>query len=182
MKWHWESSKYFWNKNYSIFILPQQKKSLFGKIFISLITLETILEKYRFSERKFFPYMKDSWHQQVPTYLHDSRRRQILKICDLEVMSDFEDPYMKELAKNCHHARRKILNIGFGLGIVDSYIEERRTTRKITEHHIIELNEKVFQQKQKYGEKQQSYKREYFPSSGRVGRCTPSTTKTRIIL
>lgn len=161
----WESSKYFLEQELlNLHSSPTEKNHFWQNIYLT-DNIETILENIDSRKEKFFPYMKDSWHQQVPTYVTTPEGEQILKICDLEVMSDFEDPYMKELAKIATTHGGKILNIGFGLGIVDSYIEERRATRKITEHHIIELNEKVFQQAEIWRE-QQSYKESIFLHQG----------------
>jgi hypothetical protein len=68
----------------------------------------------------------------------------ILVIEGFEVMRGFERPYMRELAYSATKRGGRILNVGFGLGYVDRYIEEVRADRGVTEHHIVELNADVF--------------------------------------
>ncbi len=55
---------------------------------------------------------------------------------DLCVMMDWETPIMEKSAQLICKNGGKVLNIGFGLGIVDSFIQNE----KIVEHHIIECH------------------------------------------
>jgi guanidinoacetate N-methyltransferase len=64
-----------------------------------------------------------------------------LEICGHPVMERWEDSYMKRLAEIATSKNGKILEVGFGLGISASYIQQQ----DIIEHHIIEANESVFE-------------------------------------
>lgn len=130
------------------------KKDFAGEYLYQTDDVKFILNRINKRKNKFFPGMKEQWKKAFPIIEITEAGEHILKIFDLEVMSDFQKPYMKALAKNATMHGGKILNIGFGLGIVDTYIEELRSTREITEHHIVELNEHVFTMAEEWREKQ----------------------------
>ena len=116
--------------------------------------IKEVIQKINIRKNKFKYNLEKDWLNANPVYIKTKDGENILKICDLEVMSDFQKPYMKELAKIATTNGGKILNIGFGLGIADNFIEERRKTRKISEHHIIEMNNIVFKKAKEWREKQ----------------------------
>ena len=63
-----------------------------------------------------------------------------LTICGHPVMEDWEDEYMKLLAKIVTNNGGHILEIGFGMGISATYIQ----SHFISKHTIIEANQDVF--------------------------------------
>ena len=71
-------------------------------------------------------YLKDSL-----TYTADGR---LLTSNGYSVMMDWEDDIMRESAKVICENGGRILNVGFGMGIIDTYIQ----TYPIKEHWIIE--------------------------------------------
>ena len=133
--------------------LSQDAESFWNNIYLT-DNLGSILSNIQSRKKKFLPNMKSKWPLAKAEYVMTKDGEKILKIFDLEVMSDFEKPYMKALAKIVTTHGGKILNIGFGLGIIDTYIEDRRNTRSISEHHIIELNSEVFKEAKKWRESQ----------------------------
>lgn len=113
-----------------------------GKIYLSNNTNEI---NKRISSRINL-YQEDytkSWQYKKPTIKINSDGERVLYIDNLEVMADFETPYMKKLAEIVTVKGGNILNIGYGLGIVDQFIENFRENNNIREHHIIELNNEI---------------------------------------
>jgi guanidinoacetate N-methyltransferase len=96
-------------------------------------------------KNKFIPNLRGKWSNADIDYEITKEGEKILKIFNLEVMSDFETPYMESLADITTSKGGKVLNIGFGLGIIDNFIEENRKKDNISEHHIIELNHKIYE-------------------------------------
>ena len=64
------------------------------------------------------------------------------------IMMEWERPIMKEQAKTTTLKGGRVLNIGFGMGIIDSYIAE---TDGVTEHWIIEPHPDVQREMMKRG-------------------------------
>jgi len=64
------------------------------------------------------------------------------------VMMEWERPIMKEQAKTVTSRGGRVLNIGFGMGIIDGYIDE---ADNITEHWIIEPHPDVQREMMKRG-------------------------------
>jgi hypothetical protein len=109
--------------------------------------------KYRLKNYDNESY-RDTWETADVEFEKSSEGYDILRICKQEVMTNLQVPYMKELAKTACKAGGKILNIGYGLGIADNFIEEFREKTGVTEHHIIELNENVFKKAQEWRDSQ----------------------------
>jgi protein arginine N-methyltransferase 2 len=65
------------------------------------------------------------------TYTNDGR---LLDENGMAIMMDWEEPIMKKSAEIITRNGGKILNVGFGMGFIDSFIEEH----DIDEHWIIE--------------------------------------------
>jgi hypothetical protein len=63
------------------------------------------------------------------------------------VMMGWEKPIMKKVAEIICHNKGKILNIGFGMGIVDTYIQEYNPSS----HTIIERHPDVYDHMEKNG-------------------------------
>jgi hypothetical protein len=84
-------------------------------------------------------YLNDSL-----TYTNDGR---LLTSNGYSVMMDWEDVIMKESAKVICENGGRVLNIGFGLGLIDTYIQ----TYPIKEHWIIEAHTDVLSFMKKNG-------------------------------
>jgi spermidine synthase len=78
-----------------------------------------------------------SYKDQKLTYSSDGR---LLDEYDNAVMMEWERPIMKKSAEIICRNGGKVLNVGFGMGIIDSYIQEQN----ITEHWIIEPHRDVY--------------------------------------
>ncbi|MFG3817966.1 methyltransferase domain-containing protein [Limnothrix redekei] len=92
-------------------------------------------------EKLSFLTQRENWRTES-IYLDDFR----LEIAGHPVMESWEDPYMKKLAEIATGNGGKVLEVGFGMGIAASYIQEY----SISEHHIIEANNEVFRQLQHF--------------------------------
>lgn len=116
--------------------------------------IETILENIESRRGKFQADLRERWPNSKAQYVTTKEGEHILKICDLEVMSDFETPYLNRLAEIATIHGGKILHIGYGLGIVDDYIQKQRSVRKIDALHIIEFHNEVYCHAKKWREEQ----------------------------
>jgi guanidinoacetate N-methyltransferase len=83
-----------------------------------------------------FLKQRENWKTE-DIYVDDFR----LEIAGHPVMERWEEPYMKRLAEIASMNGGKVLEVGFGLGIAASYIQENL----VKEHHIIEANDQVFE-------------------------------------
>ena len=101
----------------------KQKKIMFDKESHPLAQLEFIKER-------------ENWKKE--NIVIDNFK---LEIAGHPVMERWEEPYMKKLAEIATMNGGKVLEVGFGLGISASYIQEG----SLEEHHIIEANEQVFE-------------------------------------
>jgi protein arginine N-methyltransferase 2 len=77
------------------------------------------------------------YKDQKLTYSSDGRL--LDEYCNA-VMMEWERPIMKKSAEVICRNGGKVLNVGFGMGIIDSYIQEQN----ITEHWIIEPHRDVY--------------------------------------
>jgi len=66
---------------------------------------------------------------------------------NLVIMSSKEDELMRESAEILKPKNKIVLNVGFGLGIIDTYIRNHGTK----EHHIIEAHPQVCEKAQEMG-------------------------------
>jgi len=71
------------------------------------------------------------------TYTDDGR---LMDEEGMAVMMDWEDPIMKKSAEIICQKGGRVLNVGFGMGIIDTYIEDY----DIEEHWIIETHLDVY--------------------------------------
>jgi len=88
-----------------------------------------------------FPKNPYDW-KSIPAVFSDGK----LSIAGHPVMEDWERPYMKSLAKTASLNGGTVLEIGFGLGLSASYIQEN----DIEKHIIIEANSFVFEKVKKF--------------------------------
>lgn len=75
-------------------------------------------------------------------FLHDSLKYTPSRLETSEqdgVMMDWEKPIMKRSAEKIVQQGATVLNIGFGLGIIDTYIQQRKPAR----HYIVEAHPDV---------------------------------------
>ena len=82
--------------------------------------------------------MEKQYEDRNLTYTDDGR---LLDENGFAIMMDWEDPIMKKSAEIICQNGGRVLNVGFGMGIIDSYIEEY----DIEEHWIIESHPDVYQ-------------------------------------
>lgn len=115
--------------------------------------IKFVKEKINHRKDKYIFNLKSKWNTATPIFEITKEGEKLLKIFNLEVMSDFQKPYMKVLANNATVNGGNILNIGFGLGLVDGFIQEKEG---IDEHHIVELNQGVFDEAKKWRDKQKN--------------------------
>lgn len=97
---------------------------------------KTILER----ETLYPDDLEKKWETIKPTIKETKDKEHILRIMGHEVMSDYQIPYMKKLADIVTQQGGDILNVGYGLGLIDTEIERYRKERKINKHVVIELN------------------------------------------
>eukprot|EP01083_Nonionella_stella_P178065 627931_1 len=94
-----------------------------------------------------------------------------LQIDGHPVMEEWETPYMQEFAKvtcnqkeNCNNKR--VLEIGFGLGISAKAIFEELNKGTNNTHYVIELNNNVFQRLQEHAQKVSNINVDIVPCHG----------------
>ena len=93
-------------------------------------------------EDLFADGLEESW-QGIEPIIENTRDEIILRIAGHEVMSTYQLPYMRRLAEIVTRKGGNILNVGYGLGLIDEEIEKYRKERGVGEHFIVELNEHV---------------------------------------
>jgi guanidinoacetate N-methyltransferase len=104
----------------------------------SIITEEKILSRGpRNKNLPDFPEKREDW---INAKAEVSGGK--LEILQHPVMEDWEAPYMAELAKVATRNGGNILEIGYGLGLSASFIQEQNIYR----HYVIEANHDVFLQ------------------------------------
>ena len=81
--------------------------------------------------------MEKQYEDRNLTYTDDGR---LLDENGFAIMMDWEDPIMEKSAEIICQNGGRVLNVGFGMGIIDSYIEEY----DIEEHWIIEAHPDVY--------------------------------------
>ncbi len=84
--------------------------------------------------------LRDAWRQALPSLETTEDGERIMHILGHEAMSSYAAPYMKRLGDIVTRNGGHILNIGYGLGILDTVIESYRASRNIQDHIIIEIN------------------------------------------
>ena len=89
---------------------------------------------------------KSSWHTAKAGF---SANASSLSILGNPVVEKWEDSYMGELSMVAASRGGRILEIGFGLGLSASHI---RKYDNVTEHVIIEFNQEVFKELEKFAE------------------------------
>lgn len=113
----------------------------------SILELEPTIESRR---NLYPPDLKDKWKTATPNIIKSADKKEtILEIMGHEVMSSYQLPYMKKLADIVTQNGGDILNVGYGLGILDDEIEKLRKKHKLNEHYVIEFNEGIAKQARK---------------------------------
>lgn len=92
-------------------------------------------EQKALANRKFLNQREDWKKENI--FIDDLK----LEIAGHTVMQRWEEPYMRRLAEIATMNGGRVLEVGFGMGISASYIQENQ----LEEHHIIEANEQVFE-------------------------------------
>jgi len=91
---------------------------------------------------------KEKWHTAKPV-IKNKQGEKIMYILHHEVMSSYQLPYMKKLADIVTQNGGDILNIGYGLGLIDDEIEKYRESRGISKHCVIENNSYIAEEARK---------------------------------
>ncbi|MDE1463094.1 class I SAM-dependent methyltransferase [Spartinivicinus poritis] len=91
-----------------------------------------------FTLEKDYDYY-NAWESAEATY---NTQEGTLQICGHPVMERWQTEYMRELAKVAASNGGRVLELGFGLGLSSSFIQEFG----VTEHVIVEPNIEVFKQ------------------------------------
>ena len=107
---------------------------------------ETLQKTIQSRTHLYIDELDKNWKNAKPILEKTSQGETILSIMGFEVMSDYQRPYMKKLAEVVTRQGGNILNIGYGLGILDKEIEKYRDTRKLQQHYVIELNKYIARQ------------------------------------
>jgi guanidinoacetate N-methyltransferase len=105
--------------------------------------LETLEATRRTREGLYTSETRAKWADADARFLRTEDGEEVLVIEQFEVMREFERPYMREIARTAAAGGGIILNVGFGLGIIDNSIEEFGDA--IVQHHIVELNKQIVQ-------------------------------------
>ena len=101
-------------------------------------------KEYKKTDKTYLNFSKSDWKDAKAYFAkHD------LKIFGEPVMEDWEDPYMKDLAKIAAMNGGTILEIGYGMGISSKYIQKYN----IKKHIIIEANKDVAEKAKKFAKK-----------------------------
>ena len=100
--------------------------------------------------------LKTRWSSAPANFIRHPTGEEILQIEGFEIMREFEKPYMEELARIATQHGGRILNVGYGLGLIDEAIEKQRTKRPLQHHHIVELNAQVTARAQQWRSQQTS--------------------------
>jgi len=87
--------------------------------------------------------LKKKWKSSKPEILKTNEGETIMNILGHEVMSTYQLPYMQKLADVVTQNGGDILNVGYGLGIIDGEIEKYRESRSINNHYVIENNKYI---------------------------------------
>ena len=119
--------------------------------------IEEIRQRTKNRASKFSTDLEENWKNLEIEITTTKTGEEILVIENLEVMASFQKPYMKKLAEIACSNGGDILNVGFGLGLADTFIESYRP--KINEHHIVELNTEVFLNAKKWKASQLNFEK-----------------------
>jgi guanidinoacetate N-methyltransferase len=96
------------------------------------------------SRQKLYPKdLENKWRNLVPKYEKTPEGEDLLIIEGHEVMASYETEYMHKLADIVTKNGGDIINVGYGLGIIDKEIETYRKKRKLGKHYVIELNKYI---------------------------------------
>lgn len=68
----------------------------------------------------------------------------VVRIGDMPVMESWEKPYMRHLADVTSKSGGKVLEIGFGLGLSGTMLQEAGMQNGVTHHYIIEAHPEVY--------------------------------------
>jgi len=142
--------------------------------------IKEIMHQINLIKSKVTPDLKESWPNKKAEFIKLSSKEEILKINDLKIRSSLEKPYLKKLSKIATTHGGKILNIGFRMGMTAAFIEERRKTRQLSEHHIIEVNRDLFKNAKAWREKS-PYKKKIFLHKGYWDDVLSTLSKKKII-
>ncbi len=102
------------------------------------------LKKTIMNRESLYPKnLRQAWRDAKPIITKTAEGETVMRILDHEVMSNYQIPYMKKLADIVTQNGGDVLNIGYGLGLIDNEIESYRKTRKIGRHVVIENNKYI---------------------------------------
>jgi len=105
-----------------------------------MIDNPNVLRKTINSRKELYPPdLEKQWREAKPENKQDNGVT-ILTVLGHEVVYAFEEPYMKRLGEIASRNGGNVLNVGYGLGILDKEIERYRQECGIKKHCIIELN------------------------------------------
>jgi len=115
-------------KSYSIFMMDN---------------LEDFSDTFESRKNLFYQGLEKEWANIKPNMKCKKGKETVLEIKGHEVMSSFELPYMQKLAEIVTRNGGNILNIGYGMGLIDNEIETYRKSRNLKKHYVVELNKYI---------------------------------------
>ena len=103
-----------------------------------------VLEETMQSRRELYvPDFRRKFIAAEPKIEKTKEGETVMRVLGHEVMSTYQVPYMHTLAEIVTRNGGNILNVGYGLGLLDEEIEKYRKPRKLGTHTVVEINSHI---------------------------------------